>query len=390
VLRDFDVIVVGGGAMGTAAARVLAGRGRATLLLERFDVGHSRGSSGGPTRAFRLAYDHPDYVRMARIALDAWRELEEAAGEPLLVTTGGIYIGGGADRLAAALGAAGERVRYIAGETATERWPGLRLPPRMELLVDEEGGVCYAERTVLAQVRLFVQAGGTLLQQTKVERLEASSDGARVLTAHDTFRAPVAIVTAGSWAGRLLADASIRLPLTPSLEQVSYYRIAQPSVLPTVLDWTGPPIEGGAGGSVHVAYAVPHPEEPGTFKVGLDGSGPDVDAETRSFDPDPARLARADMWAEERFAEPVPARPPETCLYTNTPDSEFVLDRVGPVVIGSPCSGHGFKFTPLIGLILTALATGEQPPVPLVPFAATRVFVRRLLSDRPFEQALES
>jgi sarcosine oxidase len=390
VQRDFDVIVVGGGAMGTAAARVLAERGRATLLLERFDVGHSRGSSGGPIRVFRLAYDHPDYVRMARIALEAWRELEEAAGEPLLVTTGGIYIGGGAGRFAAALGAAGERVRYIAQETATERWPGLRLPPRMELLVDEEGGVCYAERTVLAQVRLFVQAGGTLMQQTRVKRVEASSDGARVLTAHETFRAPVAVVTAGSWAGPLLAEAGMRLPLTPSLEQVSYYRIAQPSALPTVVDWTGPPIEDATGGSVRVTYAVPHPEEPGTLKIGLDGSGPDVDAETRSFDPDPERLARADLWAEERFVEPVPSRPPETCLYTNTPDGEFVLDRVGPIVIGSPCSGHGFKFTPLIGLILTALATGEQPPVPLEPFAATRAFVRRLLSDRPFERAWRS
>ena len=96
----FDAIVVGGGVMGTAVARELAGRARSTLLLERFTFGHGRGSSGGPTRIFRFTYEHPDYVRMAGPALDAWRELEDVSGERLLHTTGGIDIGDGARRSA--------------------------------------------------------------------------------------------------------------------------------------------------------------------------------------------------------------------------------------------------------------------------------------------------
>ncbi|MBA3690976.1 MAG: FAD-dependent oxidoreductase, partial [Actinobacteria bacterium] len=147
----FDAIVVGGGAMGTAAARSLASRGRATLLLERFTFGHANGSSGGPTRIFRLTYHDPEYVRMARDALEAWRELEDAAGEPLMITTAGLDVGEGGRTSAAALAAAGERCTSISAEEVRERWPALRFAPDAEIFVQEDGGVCRAERTVRAQ-----------------------------------------------------------------------------------------------------------------------------------------------------------------------------------------------------------------------------------------------
>lgn len=381
----FDVIVVGGGVMGTAAARALAQRGRETLLLERFRFGHKLGSSGGPTRIFRFTYEHPDYVRMAGPALDAWRELEDAAGETLLSTTGGIDIGEGARQSADALAAAGAPFAWIAAEAAVERWQGLSIDTGTPVLFQEQGSVCFAERTVKAQARLAAEAGVTVLEETKAERIAPAGDAAWVHTEGESFRAPVVVATAGPWAGPLLATAGLHLPLVPSFEQVSYFRLREPSPLPTVVDWTGASTRELAGGSVHVPYAVPDPEEPGAVKVALDRSGPDVDAETRPFDPDPVRLASVGAWAASRFAPLEPDRPPETCLYTNTPDGEFVIDRVGPIVVGSPCSGHGFKFGPLIGRILADLATGETPPVPLVAFAATRAFVRRHLSERPFE-----
>lgn len=356
--------------MGTAAARSLVEKGYQTLLLERFTIGHSRGSSGGPTRIFRITNEHPHYVRMARLALDAWRELEEVAGERLLFTTGGIDIGEPARVSAEALEAAGEDYEYLAPDAAMERWPGLRFSPGTELFVQEEGGVCMAERTVRAQARLALERGATVMEETNVTSIGATGESVTVHTANQAFRAPVAIATVGPWAGPLLASAHRALPLVPSLEQVTYFALEAPSPLPTMIDWIQAPAQ--------TTSAVPHPEESGHYKVFLHKSGPSVDAEGRSFDPDPERVARVEAYVTTRFSRSYVTEPTETCLYTNAPDDEFVLDRVGPLVVGSPCSGRGFKFAPLIGQILTALAIGAPTPVPVGRYSATRAALQKL------------
>jgi sarcosine oxidase len=369
VRQDFDAIVVGGGTMGTAGARSLTERGRSVLLLERFEIGHARGSSGGPTRIFRVSYHHPDYVRMARLALEAWRDLEAKSGEPLLVTTGGLDVGAGGRETATALEAAGERFEYLKPEAVRERWPALRFEPDAEIFVQEDGGVCMAERTVRTQARLAGQGGATILEGTKVERITPRGDRVEVNTGGATYRAPVAVIAAGPWAGGLLEGAGIPLRLAPSFEQVTYFALDEPSPLPTVIDWTGD--------RVQTPYVVPNPEEPGHFKLALHLSGPAVDPDARSFDPDPERVAKVIDYARGRFAPHRATGATDTCLYTNTPDEDFVLDRRGRLVIGSPCSGHGFKFTPLVGRILADLATGEAPPIPLGRFVSTRASLAR-------------
>ena len=362
--QDFDVIVVGGGVMGTSAARWLTTRGRDTLLLERFQLGHVRGSSGGPTRIFRLTYDHPDYVRMARMALREWRALEAEAGEPLMITTGGLDIGVDGRSSAEALAAAGEAYEYLSPEAVTERWPAVRFPAGTEIFVQEDGGVCMAERTVRAQARLAAGGGATILEETAVERLTATGTGVEVITAAETYRAPVAVVTAGPWAGPLLREAGIELPLSASFEQVTYFTLEEPSPLPTIIDWdVDPP---------RTPYTVPNPEEPGSFKIALHMSGPTVDPDRRSFDPDPERVERVTAYAAVRFAAHHAEGGTDTCLYTNTPDEHFVLDRSGPVVIGSPCSGHGFKFAPFVGRVLADLATAQPAPLPIERFLTAR------------------
>lgn len=384
----FDAIVVGGGAMGTATARELAERGRETLLLERFTIGHDRGSSAGPTRIFRSTYEHPDYVRMAGPALEAWRELEVRSGERLLHITGGIDIGEGARRSASALEAAGEPFSWIAAEEATERWPGLVIDRGTPVLFQEHGGVCMAERTVRSQARLAIEAGVRLLEQTQVEAVNDARDRVEVRTAAAAYRAPVVVVTAGPWAAKVLATAGIDVPLVPSFEQVSYFRLAgDPHPFPAIVDRTGETTREAdvRAAAESIPYALPNPEEPGSIKMALDRSGPDVDADERSFDPDPERLRRLAGWAARRFRPLEEAHPPQTCLYTNTPDGEFVLDRIGNVVVGSPCSGHGFKFTPLIGKILADLATGTPIGLRLDAFGARRPWASRNLRDRAFD-----
>jgi sarcosine oxidase len=368
VRTDYDVVVIGAGVVGTMAAKALAERGRHTLILERYSLGNQHGSSHGLNRIVRVTDYHPDYVRINRLAMRAWAALQEAAAETLLVRTGNLEIGDGAQPYADALEAAGEEYEWLAPEQARERWPGLRSRPDERMFVQEDGGVCLADRTVRAAARLATQAGAELREGSRVDRVANGDDFADVVVEGRTIRARVAVVTAGAWAGGLLSDAGLDLPLVPTLEQVSYYRLEEPSALPTVIDYT---VDRDVD-----HYAVPHPTQTGSFKLALDHSGPVVDPDERSFVPDPERLARVQAWGRSRFGSLIPTEPAETCLYTNTPDNDYVLDRIGSVVVGSACSGHGFKASPVIGAILADLATGSESGVPLGRFLASRPALR--------------
>jgi sarcosine oxidase len=365
---NYDVVVVGAGVIGALTAKTLAERGRQTLILERYQLGHKGGSSHGLSRIVRVTDYHPDYVRLNRLAMRGWEELQGSAGETLLVRTGNLEVGEGARLYADALDAAGERYEWLAPDAAHERWPSLSFRADEPLFVQEDGGVCLADRTVRAAAALATKAGAELREGARVDRISNHDSFAEVVIEGETIRAPVVVVTAGAWAKSLLAGAGIDLPLAPTLEQVSYYRLDTPSPLPTVIDYT---IDGAID-----HYAVPHPTELGSFKLGLDHAGPIVDPDTRSFDPDPVRLARAEAWGRSRFRSMIPTEPPETCLYTNTPDNDYVLDRIGSVVVGSACSGHGFKASPMVGTILADLAMGSRSEVGLARYLASRPALR--------------
>jgi sarcosine oxidase len=363
-----DVVIVGGGVMGTAAARALASRGRAVLLLERFTFGHANGSSGGSTRNFRLTYHDPVYVRMARQSLERWLRLESDAGLELLRAVGGLDVGEAVDTSADALRAAGESFeRPTVGEVA-ERWPLLRFEEGSALLYQAEGAVLRADEAIGAQVRLARAAGAELRERTVVDTIRPMGEGVELLTSDkEVIRAPVAIVAAGAWAAPMLGGAGVDLPLRPTLEQSTHF-VMEGSSLPTIIDWDAAPSE--------PPYLVPNPFRPGEFKAGSHLSGPVIDIEARSFEPDAAREADTLGWIGERLASPPRFMSTETCLYTTTPDEDFVIDRIGPLVIGSPCSGHGFKFAPLVGEVLADLATGEPTPVPLDRFRVDRPALR--------------
>ncbi|HET7237178.1 MAG TPA: FAD-dependent oxidoreductase [Actinomycetota bacterium] len=362
-MRDVDAIVVGGGVMGTSAARWLAARGRETLVLERFEIGNAFGSSAGPTRIFRLAHPEPEDVRMARVALELWRELEDEARETLLHPTGGLFAGPIAREWTLALEAAGERAAPIAAAEVGERWPAITFAPGTDVLWQDEGGVLMAERVVRAQARLAVAAGATVLEWSPVERVVATGLGAEVGTLDEVFRAPIVVIAAGPWVGGLLEQAELQMPLTPRLTQVTYFEQADPSPLPTLIDRSvaSPPD----------AYVVPDPEEPGSVKVGADLSGPPVDPEAHPFEPHASLVEATIAYAGDRLGE-VRAGRSEALMLTETPDGRFLLDRRGPVVIASPCNGRGFKFAPLIGRIVADLAMARPAPIPIERFLAAR------------------
>ncbi|MFL5736903.1 MAG: N-methyl-L-tryptophan oxidase [Actinomycetota bacterium] len=357
-MERFDVAVVGAGAAGSAAARSIAEAGRSCVVLERFELGHAEGSSHGSARIFRLAYHHPDYVRMAVRARDAWRELESVSRTELLTTTGGIDIGPRAEEAADALEAAGVEHEWISGEEAEERWPALRVPEE-RVLFQPDAGVCAAELALETLVRLARAGGAAIRTGTEVEAVVPSPDGVDIRTRTGTLHADAVVVAAGGWNGPLLARADIPLPLSVTLEQV-LYRERSAAPMPTVIEWTTP-----------ARYALGDPRTK-LLKAGEHHARRVVAAEDRRHDVDAGSIERVSSWTDDRFRDAGAEASTETCLYTNTPDEDFVIDRVGPVIISSACSGHGFKFTPLIGRILADLAIGREPSVPLDRFRASR------------------
>lgn len=315
--RKKRIVVVGAGVMGLATAASLAQSGAAVSVLEQFEVGHTHGSSHGSARIFRISYPQASWVRLARESLPLWRELEGKAGGELLRTTGSLDLGSDLPH-AGALDECGEAYEQLDAPETLRRF-GLDSPS----VYQRDGGVVLADRALAALRDGAVVAGARLQEGTRVTDLEE-------------IDADTVVVTAGAWAPKLGID----LPVRVTRETVSYFDVGRESL--SIVDWSGE----------QVVYALSTPE--GRLKVGIHHAGTDTDPDDEGV-PDPDRVRAATEWVAERFGPAEPAYS-ETCLYTTTPDESFILERRGRYVIGSACSGHGFKFAPAIGRRLARLA----------------------------------
>ena len=350
------VAILGGGVMGLATAWRLAERGHEVRVYEARSVGHPGGSSHGRTRVFRTAYDHPAYAAMALAALPLWRELEEE-GTPLLRVTGGIDLGDEAalSRCAEAMAAGGAQAEWLEPEQIRERFAWLR--PSGRGLYSPDAGVIDAAATVRILADRARAAGATIVEGARAAIEDASERGVALRVKDERVNADACVVTAGAWVPRL---SPVAFPVSVTEEQV-FYVDGPAGVVPVI--WR----------AQRFFYTVPPFTASGTMKVGEHGAGPPVDPDRPRARVDPARAAPLGSW----LAQTIPAAGPletdgESCLYTTTPDEHFVIDRQGAIVIGSPCSGHGFKFAPLIGEALACLATGREPPFDLAPFSLGR------------------
>jgi sarcosine oxidase len=381
-----DTVVIGGGAMGSAAAWALARRGRQVTLVEQFGPGHRNGASHGSTRNLNPGYHRPEYVAMLAEALALWDELEQDSGERLLARTG--IVNHGPDPrfplVQAALTEAGIRAQQLRPEAAAERWRGIRFD--QQVLYMPDGGQLNPEAALPAFQRLAAARGAEVRHHTKVVDLEIMDDGVRLTLETGTpdrgfegggttevVTAGQAVVTAGAWTAKLLATAapSRKLPiprLTVTQEQPAHFRVADELAV-----WPGFNHTPGPGTDYKDWYSpVYGMQTPGEgIKAGWHGVGPVVDPDSRSFLPEPVQLAAlqdyARTWLPGVDADSFEAI---SCTYTTTPDEDFILDRLGPIVIGAGFSGHGFKFTPVVGRILADLATGTRPAPQI--FSASR------------------
>jgi sarcosine oxidase len=315
--------------MGSAAAYAVARDGHDVTLYEQFEVGHTHGSSHGRSRIVRLAYPEVDFVELAKESFAGWRELERDAGVELLELNGLLeLVGDLAQGSSAALDAAGAEYELVDPESACRRWP-VGVPDGWTVLFQPEAGIVRADLAHRAFVDLAVARGAELRQHTRVIFL-------------DDVDADVVVLTAGPWVTRFFPD----LPVHTTRETVAYFR-REGAPMPSVVQLD--PVTRG-----HALYSLHDPVH--GLKAGAHHAGAHVGPDDEGG-PDPALVERVAEWVARTYpdadSEPVGA---ETCMYTTTPDEHFILERRGRVVIGSACSGHGFKFAPAIGNRLARMA----------------------------------
>jgi monomeric sarcosine oxidase len=334
-----DVAVVGAGIHGVATARALARAGHRVTVYEQFDFDHRRGSSHGESRIFRLSYPDVTWVRLAQESYAGWRKLEAETGERLLELNGIIeLVRGPEEGSQRALEECGVPVELLEADEVERRFP-VAVPEGMQAVFQADAGIAYAARARHAFLSSARAHGAELVERRRIEDLD-ELDGDAV------------VVTAGAWARDLLARAQIELPVVATCETVSYFRLQSDRPVPSVVDFK----QDGRG---HGTYALADPVH--GLKLGIHQGGRPTDPDAEQA-PD-AELVESMREAVARYfptADPEPAAV-DTCLYTRTADERFVLERHGRIVVGSACSGHGFKFAPVVGERLAGLvetATG--------------------------------
>jgi len=320
------IAVVGAGVNGLAAARALAQRGNDVTVYEQFELGHARGSSHGTSRIFRLSYDEGEWIRLAQRAYELWRELERESGRSLLELDGLVDAQLVPERRLAALRGAGVAVEELSPAEALERF-GFAYDDVETLVFTRDAGISLADATLDALAGGARAAGAAIREHSRIDSLE-DVPGDRV------------VVTAGGWAPKLLGAGE--LDATVTRETVLYFRGDR---IPSLID----ELEGLQ------FYAL---TAPGVgVKAGWHKGGRPTDPDDDGA-PDLCIVDAVCSWIRRRMpnVDPEPIRA-ETCVYTNMPDERFVIERRGRYVIGSACSGHGFKFAPAVGELLARLAS---------------------------------
>ncbi len=375
--RKFDTIVVGLGAMGSAALYHLASRGVRALGIDRFAPPHSHGSTHGRTRIIREAYyEHPSYVPIVQRAYELWAELERKAGQPLFVQTGGLMIGPPEGLLfAGALRSAKEHGlehTILSPAEVHARYPGFVVPEVSLALLEPRAGLLFPEKCVESHLALAERAGATIRTGVMVNAWDADA-GVRVATDAGDFRADSLILAAGPWLPSLVPD--LDLPL--EIERQLFHWFA-PASHPEWYDAAHSPIS-----LIEYAddrYFATFPDVGHGVKAGIhhEGAAIDIDA---AREPATAAEGREMLALLARYLPQAAGRILDraTCVYTNTPDHDFLLDThpAHPnVIIASPCSGHGFKFSSAIGEILADLLLTGETSFDLTPFALSRLVPR--------------
>ena len=380
----YDAIVIGAGGMGSASAYHLAKMGADVLVLEQFQRGHKLGSSHGETRIIRFFYDKPFYTELMKTAYSEWRGLESVSGKQLLFITGSVNLGENGDSymqsLKKSLDVTDVDCEWWEQTQLLERFPQFSISDDMDILWQKDTGFLYASECVLTHLQLAEQHGATVLENTPANYIERQIEGqidwqtsfptvyTTVHTGKKQFQGRKIVLTAGAWTSDLLKE--LDLPLSVTQQQVGYYRptdtaLFQPNQFPVFTEIT----KGG-----EFLYGIPYFGENGV-KVARHGLGANVLPDTCDRTPDADYIQRMDRYVNERIPSLGKTVAAEVCLYTETPDEDFIIDihpQCPNLLIAAGFSGHGFKFCSLVGRIMSELVSRGETEFDISPFRINR------------------
>jgi sarcosine oxidase len=366
--RDWDAVVVGLGGIGSAAAYWLSrSLGDGVLGLERFALDHVNGASADHSRIIRLSYHRPDYVRLAKRAYETWAEVEREGGEPIVTVTGGLDLWPADPAIPEvdyvdSLTAEGVPFDRLDGAEVRRRWPQWRLDDDVTAIWQAQGGLADPFKGNAAHRRLARAHGATLRERAPVTAIRDAGRGdLEVVAGGQAYRTARVVMAVDAWTNGLLAPFERSLPLTVTKEQVTYFGCPDPAAFAPdrfpVWIWMDEPS----------FYGFPTYGEAGP-KIAQDCGGLPVDPDRRTFERDDAAFARVEAFMAAHL--PGGLGPPidtKTCLYTLTPDRDFVLDRLPeqPAISVALGAAHGYKFASVMGRILAEFSVdGSTPSAP--------------------------
>ena len=377
--QRFDAIVIGAGGVGAAAAYYLTKAGQQVLLLEQFELNHQQGSSYGYSRVIRYTYDHPIYINLMRDAYPLWLALQAEAAEQLYVKTGGLDFGAPAaatfQALKASMDTAELDYEHLSPDDIRQRYPQFVLKDGMEGLFQADSGLLRASRCVLAHLRLAQARGATVMDRTLVMKVTPGVNGVEVQTAKETFGCDRLVLTVGSWAKGLLAKQGVDLPLKIMPCQLGFY---QPNNAADFEPGTFPVFFAHMNGDYgEMPYGIPHEDPSIGVKITTFYGWDTVNTPSEvDYTPSQEWTERIRDFARQYIPGAAgPLVSTRRCLYTLTPDKHFIVDQhpsYPQVVIGAGFSGHGFKFTTLMGKILADLAVNGSTPHDISIFKVSR------------------
>ncbi len=365
----YDAIVIGAGAMGSAAAYYLSQRGQRVLLLEQFELDHRMGSSFGYSRIIRYSYDHPQYVELMRDTFPLWFALQDKLGDRLYVQTGGIDFGPADDETLlatiAAVQSSGISHELLSPESARSRFPQFSFAENFTVLFQPDSGFITASKAVLGHLKLARSQGAVIKDRVAVQKIRANSDSVEVETSDGAFAAGKLVITAGAWAKTMLQQTGIDLPLTPLRCQLNFF---EPPSQVSQYSAERCPVYIAHVSSLfpETVYGIPAHDGSG-FKVAFHGGPAARHPSEISREPDASNVEnlRPFLRAHIPGIASAPVRESRICLYTQTPDDHFIVDAhpaYDHVVIGAGFSGHGFKFSTIIGKMLSDIALDGATP----------------------------
>ena len=360
--QHYDAIVIGLGAMGSAAAYHLAKRGHKVLGIEQFNIPHEKGSSHGLSRMIRSAYyEHPDYVPLLKRSFQLWRELQNETLTHILHLTGGLYMGKRESELIAGSLAASRThnlpYEFYEREELNKLFPQFQVPDDFVALQEHEAGYVVPEQAINAHTHLAMRHGATLHGNEPAQSWKSDAKSVTVTTTNNTYQADQLIITSGAWTSKLLTDLNVKLDVTRQVMGWVQPKRRDPFLLGAIPVWA----IGHDDGSLH--YGFPITAESPAMKIAHHKPGEPTDPDTINRNPQPAD-EKTFRGAIKLFLPDAdgPLHSIRICMYTNSPDHHFIVDRHPTqerVTIAAGFSGHGFKFAPVIG---EAAGRPRHPP----------------------------